>query len=172
MSAAAMTERRLIERAQAEGLLPPEARAAWQDEAGPSWIITVLSFIGAQLVVLPFMGFLGLLASRFFFQPPGAVVRAAVLIGGAALLLRARPAMFVTQLAFSALLAGLALLAIGFEGALHNPQLLTILLVLLGSACWAFWLPARRWRWCCGRWARATPPTTGRGGSGASAPSR
>ena len=59
MSAAAMTERRLIERAQAEGLLPPEARAAWQDEAGPSWIITVLSFIGAQLVVLPFMGFLG-----------------------------------------------------------------------------------------------------------------
>ena len=34
MSAAAMTERRLIERAQAEGLLPPEARAAWQDEAG------------------------------------------------------------------------------------------------------------------------------------------
>ena len=51
MSAAAMTERRLIERAQAEGLLPPEARAAWQDEAGPSWIITVLSFIGAQLVV-------------------------------------------------------------------------------------------------------------------------
>ena len=134
MSAAAMTERRLIERAQAEGLLPPEARAAWQDEAGPSWIITVLSFIGAQLVVLPFMGFLGLLASRFFFQPPGAFVMAAVLIGGAALLLRARPAMFVTQLAFSALLAGLALLAIGFEGALHNPQLLTILLVLLGTA--------------------------------------
>ena len=134
MSAAAMTERRLIERAQAEGLLPPEARAAWQDEAGPSWIITVLSFIGAQLVVLPFMGFLGLLASRFFFQPPGAFVMAAVLIGGAALLLRARPAMFVTQLAFSALLAGLALLVIGFEGALHNPQLLTILLVLLGTA--------------------------------------
>ena len=103
MSAAAMTERRLIERAQAEGLLPPEARAAWQDEAGPSWIITVLSFIGAQLVVLPFMGFLGLLASRFFFQPPGAFIAAAALIGGAALLLRARPAMFVTQLAFSAL---------------------------------------------------------------------
>ena len=31
-------------------------------------------------------------------------------------------------------LAGLALLVIGFEGALHNPQLLTILLVLLGTA--------------------------------------
>ena len=137
---AAVTERGLIEAAQAEHLLPPEA-AAWQGEAGPSWIVTALSFLGAQLVVLPFLAFLGLLAWRFFFQAPGAFVTAAVLIGGAAMVLRARPGMFVEQLGFSALLAGLALLLVGFEGRLSNPVLLTVLAVLLGVAM------AARVRW-------------------------
>lgn len=134
MSAAITTERGLIEAAQAEHLLPPEATAAWRDEAGPSWIITALSFAGAQLVVLPFLAFLGLWAGRFFFEPPGAFVTGATLIGGAAWLLRARPGIFVAQLGFSAMLAGLVLLLAGFEGRLNNPVLLMLLAVLVGVA--------------------------------------
>ena len=134
MRAAITSERGLIEAAQAEHLLPPEATVAWRDEAGPSWIVTALSFLGAQLVVWPFLGFLGLLAFRFFFEAPGAFVTAAVLIGGAALVLRARPGMFVEQLGFSALLAGLALLLVGFSGRLNNPVLLIVLAVVLGVA--------------------------------------
>lgn len=134
MSTAHVSERGLIEQAEAEGLLPPEAGASWHAAAGPSWVITALSFIGAQLVVLPFLVFLELLSNGFFFEPPGAFIAAVALIAGATWLLRQQPAMFVTQLAFSALVAGLALVVVGFEGVLHNPQLLTLLLVLLAVA--------------------------------------
>ena len=58
MSAGITSERALIDAAEQQGLLPPEARAAWRDEAGSSWIVIVLTFLGAQLVVLPFLGFL------------------------------------------------------------------------------------------------------------------
>ncbi|QTD47132.1 GDYXXLXY domain-containing protein [Ottowia testudinis] len=134
MSAAIPPERRLVEAAQAEQLLPPEATAAWREEGGPSWIITVLSFLGAQLVVLPFLAFLGLLAYRLFFEPPGTFIAAAMLIGGASVLLHARPGMFLEQLSFSALLAGLALLVVGFRAELSNVVLLVLLVVLLGVA--------------------------------------
>ena len=130
----AITERGLIEAAQAEHLLPPEAMAAWRDEAGPSWIITSLSFVGAQLVVLPFLAFLGLLGYGFFFKAPGAFITGAALIGGAAVVLRARPGMFVEQLSFSGLLAGFALLTVGLEARLTNPVLLVMLTLLVGVA--------------------------------------
>lgn len=134
MSAANAQERVLIEAAQREGLLPAEASAVWRDAAGPSWIVTALSFLGAQLVVLPFLVFLGQLAFGVFFKPPGAFITGAALIVAATLLLRATPGMFVAQLSFSALLAGLALLVVGFKAELNNPVLLTMLAVLLGVA--------------------------------------
>ena len=134
MSAGITSERALIDAAEQQGLLPPEARAAWRDEAGSSWIVIVLTFLGAQLVVLPFLGFLALLSFEFFLRPPGAFVASAILIGGAVVLLRARPGMFAAQLAFSGLMAGLALLVVAFEGALGNAQLLIIFGVLIGAA--------------------------------------
>ena len=134
MSAGITSERALIDAAEQQGLLPPEARAAWRDEAGSSWIVIVLTFLGAQLVVLPFLGFLALLSFEFFLRPPGAFVASAILIGGAVVLLRARPGMFAAQLAFSGLMAGLALLVVAFEGALGNAQLLIIFGVLMGAA--------------------------------------
>ena len=134
MSAAITSERALIDAAEQQGLLPPEARAAWRDEAGSSWIVIVLTFLGAQLVVLPFLGFLALLSFEFFLRPPGAFVASAMLIGGAGVLLRARPGMFAAQLAFSGLMAGLALLVVAFEGALGNAQLLIVFAVLIGAA--------------------------------------
>ena len=66
MSSPITYERALIDAAEQQGLLPPEARAAWRDEAGSSWIVIVLTFLGAQLVVLPFLGFLALLSFEFF----------------------------------------------------------------------------------------------------------
>ena len=134
MSSPITYERALIDAAEQQGLLPPEARAAWRDEAGSSWIVIVLTFLGAQLVVLPFLGFLALLSFEFFLRPPGAFVASAILIGGAVVLLRARPGMFAAQLAFSGLMAGLALLVVAFEGALGNAQLLIIFGVLIGAA--------------------------------------
>ena len=80
------------------------------------------------------MGFLALLSFEFFLRPPGAFVASAILIGGAVVLLRARPGMFAAQLAFSGLMAGLALLVVAFEGALGNAQLLIIFGVLIGAA--------------------------------------
>ncbi|MDO5290575.1 MAG: GDYXXLXY domain-containing protein, partial [Pseudomonadota bacterium] len=107
-------ERALIEHAQAQGLLPPEARSAWQQAAGPSWVITALSFVGAQLVTLPFLALLGVMAGAFFFELPGSFIAAAALVGGAVAVLRGRPGMFLSQMAFSALLAGLVLGWAGF----------------------------------------------------------
>ena len=134
MSAGITSERALIDAAEQQGLLPPEARAAWRDEAGSSWIVIVLTFLGAQLVVLPFLGFLALLSFESLLRPPGASVASAILMGGAVVLLRARPGMFAAQLAFSGLMAGLALLVVAFEGALGNAQLLIIFGVLIGAA--------------------------------------
>ena len=45
MSAGITSERALIDAAEQQGLLPPEARAAWRDEAGSSWIVIVLTFL-------------------------------------------------------------------------------------------------------------------------------
>ncbi|MDO5692436.1 MAG: GDYXXLXY domain-containing protein [Pseudomonadota bacterium] len=134
MSTHALNEQALIEAAQNEALLPDEASTIWRDEAGPSWIITALSFLGAQLVVLPFLGFLGALGWEFFFDVPGAFMAGAALIGGAAWVLRARPGMFVEQLCFSALLAGLALLVVGFKAELTNPALFVLIAIMLGVA--------------------------------------
>lgn len=132
---ASPTPRRLIERAQAQGLLPEQARAVWQREAGPSWVLVALSFVGAQLVLLFLLGFLAAAGFAFFFAPPGSFIGALALAGGATAVLRGRPGMFLSQLAFSALLAGLAL---GWFGLMsedwHNTAWLALAVAAVGAA--------------------------------------
>lgn len=118
----------------AEDVLPQEAMPVTHEAAGPSWVLLALNFLGAQLVVLPFLGFLSLLSYRFFFQSPGAWITSALLLGGASVVLRRRPGMFITQLAFSALITGLALLVVAMRFRWENPSLLVLLVVLLALA--------------------------------------
>ncbi|MGP1681687.1 MAG: GDYXXLXY domain-containing protein [Giesbergeria sp.] len=120
--------------AKAESLLPPQADGLAGEAAGPTWVLMVLSFLGAQLVVLPFLGFLALLSYDFFFQQPGVWVAAALLLAGSSAVLRYQSGMFVTQIGFSALLAGLALLVVGLDFKWNNLTVLVLLAVLLGAA--------------------------------------
>lgn len=121
----------LLAAAQSKGLLPPEAAQQTPEESGPSWALMALGFVGAQLVVWPFLAFLVLLETDFFFEAPGVWVAAAVLLGGASFVLRRPRGMFVTQMAFSGLLAGLGLLVVALE---FDPFHLLLLAVLLGLA--------------------------------------
>lgn len=122
---------RLLAAARAEALLPPETEQLAQEAGGPSWALMALSFLGAQLVVLPFLAFLGLLSFSFFFQSPGVWLITALLLGSASVVLRRQSGIFVTQLGFSALVAGLALLMVGLDFSLDNQSLLVVLAVLL-----------------------------------------
>lgn len=121
----------LLAAAQSEGLLPPEAAQHTPEESSPSWALMALGFVGAQLVVWPFLAFLVLLETDFFFEAPGVWVATAVLLGGASAMLRRPRGMFVTQMAFSGLLAGLGLLVVALE---FDPFHLLVLAVLLGLA--------------------------------------
>ncbi|MFV0679061.1 GDYXXLXY domain-containing protein [Ottowia sp.] len=128
-----MNEKMLIEAAQREGVLPLEDAAGLTADS-PSWIITTLSFVGAQLVAAFLLGSLGTMSADFFLRAPGALVGAAVLIGGAVWLMRVQPGMFVMQLAFSGLMAGLALLMLGMRWDWGNRSLLVMVAVLLSVA--------------------------------------
>lgn len=128
------TDARLIEQAQARGLLPAEATAFWQAGRGPSWVVAVLGFLGAQLVALNLLALLGALTSDFLFRAPGAFVGAVLLIGGAAWVLRATRSLFVTQLAFSPLLAGLVLLVVGMDWRWDNGAILLYAALLVAVA--------------------------------------
>ena len=120
--------------ARAEALLPPEVIPLALEATGPSWVLMVLNFLGAQLVVLPFLGFLALLSFDFFFQSPGAWITAIVLLGSASVVLRLQPGMFVTQLAFGALIAGLALLVVALDFHVGTASWLVLLAAALGAA--------------------------------------
>lgn len=110
---------RLVQQAQAQGLLPPDAARQLPDQDSTSWVLAGLSFIGAQLVLLPFLLLLGALSYEFFYEGPGAFLTSALLLAGSVAVLRARHAgMFVHQLAFSCLIAGLVLWGAGND-AMH-----------------------------------------------------
>ncbi|MDO5086886.1 MAG: DUF2157 domain-containing protein, partial [Comamonadaceae bacterium] len=126
--------------AQAEGVLPPQALAVAAGPAAPSWALVALNFVGAQLVVLPFLGFLGLWDWALFLQAPGAFATSAALAAGALALLRGRPGMFAAQLGFSAVLAALALLWVGLDLRLNNTALLLTAVALIAMA-WGVRMP-------------------------------
>ncbi|HMN21935.1 MAG TPA: GDYXXLXY domain-containing protein [Ottowia sp.] len=123
----------LIEAAQAEGLLPSGARDDALPAGQTSWIITASSFIGAQLVVLPFIVFLVLLLERWLHDRSGLLIVGAVLLLVAVILLRQPRALFVQQLGFGLLLAGLAFVQMGWELQLDNLMLLGLLGLALAA---------------------------------------
>lgn len=122
--------------ASEEALLPPHADVLTHQAGGPSWVLMVLSFLGAQLVVLPFLGFLFLASSSFFFESPGVWLVAALLLIGGSAVLRYQSGLFVTQMGFSAVLAGLAMLVVALEFERHNLPFLVLLAVILAVAQW------------------------------------
>lgn len=146
MSAPARNSATLVAAAQAQGLLPPQAYSEWQHthRPAPAWPLVALGFIGAQLVVLPLLVLLALLAYGFnfeLFNTPNALIISLPLLIAALLLLRQRPGMFLQQIAFSLLMCGLILLTLSVNDWPSLTQLLTLLLVitvmtLLTPATW------------------------------------
>ncbi|MES2945159.1 MAG: GDYXXLXY domain-containing protein [Pseudomonadota bacterium] len=106
-----MNEQALLQAAQAEGLLPRNAKNATLDQPEASWVVTAVSLIGAQFAVWPFLALLAIFGHRLFFEPPGSFVMSALLIGVAVLGLRKKNGHFLEHLCFTALLVGLGLLA-------------------------------------------------------------
>jgi uncharacterized membrane-anchored protein len=125
----------LVQAAQAEGVLPAQASEVLNDPS-PSWVVTALSFVGAQFAVWPFLVFLALLGYKIFFEPPMSFVLAGLLLTVAVLGMRQAKGLFVTHLCFTALLLGMGLLAfsIGFARRGDNGVLLVLLAVQVGAA--------------------------------------
>jgi uncharacterized membrane-anchored protein len=125
----------LVNSAQAQGLLPARASEIANDPS-PSWVITTLSFIGAQFTVWPFLLLLALVGGKSFYEPPQSFVLATVLIVGAVLGLRASLPIFVSHLCFSALLTGMGLLVFSlfFAVKVGNLALVILLIVQMGVA--------------------------------------
>lgn len=79
-----------------------------QSTGAMSWVLMTLSFLGAQLVIWPFLLFL-LLFNASLLLPPASLFVAALLLGAGVMWLRAKPGMFAAQLCLSAILSGLLL---------------------------------------------------------------
>lgn len=120
----------LVQAGQAEGVLPDAATAVLNDPA-PSWVVTVLSFIGAQFAVWPFLAVIGLMSGGVFFKMPGSLVAAGVLIAGAVSGLGGKATLFLTQLCVTALLMGLGLLAFSLAEAFHGGNLMLAILLIV-----------------------------------------
>jgi uncharacterized membrane-anchored protein len=123
-------ETALVQAAQAEGLLPDAATSVLNDPA-PSWVVTALSFVGAQFAVWPFLLVLASFGAGVFFEMPGSLMVAGVLIAGAVGGLRSQAALFVMQLCVTALLVGLGLLAFSLGRAFHSANLMLALLLIV-----------------------------------------
>ncbi len=94
--------------AQARGILP--AGAALPEDESPSWVVLVLSFLGAQLVVWPALLFLGFTVHDFLSEPPGTLVMSAMFLAAGIFMLRGQDkGMFFASLAFNVLLTGIGL---------------------------------------------------------------
>ena len=79
-----------------------------QSTGAMSWVLMTLSFLGAQLVIWPFLLFL-LLFNASLLLAPASLFVAALLLGAGVMWLRAKPGMFAAQLCLSAILSGLLL---------------------------------------------------------------
>lgn len=123
-------ETALVQAAQAEGLLPDAATSVLNDPA-PSWVVTALSFVGAQFAVWPFLLVLASFGAGVFFELPGSLVMAGVLIAAAVGGLRSQVALFVMQLCVTALLVGLGLLAFSLGKAFDSQNLMLALLLIV-----------------------------------------
>lgn len=105
----------VVEAAKAQGLLPADVAVPQMQR--PSWIILLLSFLGAQLAVWPFLFFIGSVFYDWLDQAIPALAFSAVFLAAGVHMLRTQAAkgMFFTQLALNVLLVGLGLLTWGLH---------------------------------------------------------
>lgn len=101
--------------AQAENLLPADAEVA-ADADSPSWLVLLLGFFGACLVLLPFLASLLLAFGTEVFTMPVAGIVAWLLAGMAILLWRGKNGIFLTQLGLNLSLAAQIMWLIGWQG--------------------------------------------------------
>lgn len=125
----ALSEKALLQAARHEGLLPDNAKDVL-DQPEVSWVVTVVSLVGAQFAVWPFMALLAIFGQELFFKPPGSFVMSALLISLGVPGLRQKNGHFVEHLCFTALLVGLTLLAFSV-GNLQNFEFRRLNLMLL-----------------------------------------
>ena len=99
---------RMLAAAKVRKLLP--ADASLPEDERPSWVLLALSFFGAQLAVWPFLLFLALTLGDWLAEPWGALLVGAGFLAGSLAVLRSQgKSMFLSQLGFMILLAGLGL---------------------------------------------------------------
>lgn len=101
----------LIQQATQRGILPADYTVL--EHETPSWAILLLSFIGAQFVVWPLVGFLGaLVVGLDLLKPPFSFVLSITALGAGVLVShKSKQGLFVEQIAFNMLILGLALWA-------------------------------------------------------------
>lgn len=123
--------------AQAQGLLPADATAP-QLPPSPSWVVQGLCFVGAQLVLWPFLSVLALLLEDWLLESVGALLTSAALAAIALCLLRQSRLVFVEQLGMNLLLAAQVLWVVGWASWLNAPPWLVVLSLLLLQLALAF----------------------------------
>lgn len=99
------------------------------------WALVALSFLGAQLVALPFLLLLLVFSLALIglnpLDPPASLIIAGLLLGTAVIWLRAKPGMFIAQLCLSAIFSSLWLFSTGTQWlGLNNTLLLGAALAL------------------------------------------
>lgn len=131
----------LLQRAQAQGLLPPGAN--WPATEQRPWPVQLLTAVGAWFAAVPLLAFIGGLLGPLVRDGAGLLLVGAALIVAAVLLLRDRAVpLFVEQLAVPVLLVGL--LCVGWrlhESLPDEPAWLALAALCLGVA----WPLPRPW---------------------------
>lgn len=131
-------------RAQAEGLLPADTQPPGAPPM-PSSIVLVLSFVGAQLVLWPFLGLLGMVLGASLSSFSGAFLTSVVLAAVALWLLRRSQGLFAEQIGFSLLLSAQALWLWAFFQGSRSDTLGTVTASLLAFQCALAWLVPQAW---------------------------
>ncbi len=131
-----------VQAAVAAGWLPAGAQAPAPD-ARP-WPVLLMVALGAWLAAVPLMAVVGLLLGDFIQEGVGPYLIGALLITGAAVVLRSQPLpVFVEQLALPALLVGGGALAMGLFRDFKGPMaaaVLAALTLLVAAAVPRAWL--------------------------------
>lgn len=133
---------RMLQRAQAEGVLPADAALPAAREQRP-WPVVLLTALGAWLAAFPLMGVVGMLLGPLMTAGVGPYVVGLLMLAGAWVVLRAQDVpVFVEQLAVPALLTAGGSLGFGLFRDLPDP----VAAAVLGALCIGFGLTvARDW---------------------------
>lgn len=143
---------RLLARAIAAGLLPPEACLPPRERR--PWPVVLLTALGAWLATLPMLGFIGLLLGDLLARSAGPYIAGGLVLALAVTVLRAQAVpLFLEQLAIPALFVGFGSLSFGLFRDL--PESLAAALLSGLALGLAAWLPAAWMRLLLGAAAAA-----------------